>query len=75
MLRLMHGLLAMLPHKAWLFVDDLLAALCRSAGGEQLAMMAIFFCAISPFRGKKPSSRIKSTGAGGQCTLATTPYI
>ena len=54
MLRLMHGLLAMLPHKAWLFVDDLLAALCRSAGGEQLAIMAIFFCAISaPISWKK----------------------
>ena len=54
MLRLMHGLLAKLPHKAWLFVDDLLAALCRSAGGEQLAIMAIFFCAISaPISWKK----------------------
>ena len=54
MLRLMHGLPAMLPHKAWLFVDDLLAALRRSAGGEQLAIMAIFFCAISaPISWKK----------------------
>ena len=46
--------IAKLPHKAWLFVDDLLAALCRSAGGEQLAIMAIFFCGISaPISWKK----------------------
>ena len=66
----MHGLLAMPPHKAWLFVDDLLAALCRPAGGEQLAIMAIFFCAISAlFPGKKPSFR--STRA--RCRPATGP--
>ena len=38
LLRLAHSLLAQQPHRAWLYVDDLLAALLRSSGELQLAL-------------------------------------
>ena len=47
LLRLLHGILELRPHRAWLFVDDLLAALRRSDAHAQLALMVMFFAAIS----------------------------
>ena len=45
LLRLLHGILGLRPHRAWLFVDDLLAALRRSDADAQLALMVMFFAA------------------------------
>ena len=54
LLRLLHGVLSSHPHRAWLFVDDLLAALRRLDARQQLALMVIFFAAISaPISWKK----------------------
>ena len=54
LLRLLHGVLSSHPHRAWLFVDDLLAALHRPDAHQQLALMVIFFAAISgPISWKK----------------------
>ena len=39
LLRIAHSLLASQPHKAWLYVDDLLAALLRSSGDLQLGLL------------------------------------
>ena len=51
LLRLLHGVH---PHKAWLFVDDVLAALRRPDARRQLALIVIFFAAISaPISWKK----------------------
>ena len=47
LLRLLRGILGLRPHRAWLFVDDLLAALRRSDAHAQLALMVMFFAAIS----------------------------
>ena len=46
MLRLIHGILAFAPHRAWLYVDDLLAELHRPSAPEQLTLMTIFLQAI-----------------------------
>ena len=54
LLRLLHGVLSAHPHKAWLFVDDLLAALPRPDAHQQLALIVFFFAAISaPISWKK----------------------
>ena len=54
LLRLLHGILSAHPHRAWLFVDDLLAALHRPDAHQQLALVVIFFAAISaPISWKK----------------------
>ena len=53
LLRQVHGLLAWKPHKAFLFVDDLLCALVR-AGFRHFALVVLFFCAIAaPISWKK----------------------
>ena len=55
-LRIAHQLLAQQPHKAWLYVDDLLAALLRSSGDLQLALLVVLFvCLKSPISCKKSS--------------------
>ena len=54
LLRQVHGLLAWKPHKAFLFVDDLLCALLRAQAPEMFARVALFFCAIAaPISWKK----------------------
>ena len=54
LLRLLHGVLSAHPHKAWLFVDDLLAALHRPDAHQQLALIVILFAAIrAPISWKK----------------------
>ena len=53
MLRLLRGILGC-PRRAWLFVDDLLAALRRPDAHQQLALVVIFFAAIiAPISWKK----------------------
>ena len=41
------GLLAWKPHKAFLFVDDLLCALFRDCAPDMFALVVLFFCAIA----------------------------
>ena len=54
LLRQVHGLLAWKPHKAFLFVDDLLCALVRDSASEMFALVVLFFCAIAtPISWKK----------------------
>ena len=54
MRRLLHGVLSAHPHRAWLFVDDLLAALHRPNAHQQFALIVIFFAAINaPISWKK----------------------
>ena len=54
LLRIAHQLLAQQPHKAWLYVDDLLAALLRSSGDLQLALLVVLLvCLKSPISWKK----------------------
>ena len=49
-----HGLLAWKPHKAVLFVDDLLCALFRDSAPDMFALVVLFFCAIAaPISWKK----------------------
>ena len=47
LLRQIHGLLAGKPHKAFLFVDNLLCALIRESDQEMFALVVLFFCAIA----------------------------
>ena len=54
LLRQCHELLAFAPHKAWLYVDDLLSALHKEQARELFAIMIIFFAAINaPMSWKK----------------------
>ena len=54
LLRIAHNLLSQQPHRAWLYVDDLLAALLRSSGDLQLALLVVLFvCLKSPISWKK----------------------
>ena len=65
LLRLLHGILGLHPHRAWLFVDDLLAALRRSDAHAQLALMVMFFAAISaPISWKKVQFQNNLTWCG-----------
>ena len=54
LLRIARSRLASQPHKAWLYVDDLLAALLRSSGDLQLGLLVtLFVCLKSPISWKK----------------------
>ena len=65
LLRLLHGILGLHPHRAWLFVDDLLAALHRKDADSQLALMVMFFAAISaPISWKKVQFQDNLTWCG-----------
>ena len=69
-----HGLLAWKPHKAFLFVDDLLCALVRDSAPDMFALVVLFFCAIAaPISWKRCNSRIAWFGAVGRSTSLTTP--
>ena len=49
-----HSLLSFMPHKAWLYVDDILAALWRAQAREGLTIMVIFMQVINaPISWKK----------------------
>ena len=45
--RQVRGLLAWKPHKAFLFVDDLLCALFQDSAPDMFALVVLFFCAIA----------------------------
>ena len=53
-MRHIHSLLSFMPHKAWLYVDDILAALWRAQAREGLTIMVIFMQVINaPISWKK----------------------
>ena len=65
LLRLLHGILVNRPHKVWLVVDDLLAALRRADAREQLALIAAYFATISaPISWKKVQFQNSLTWCG-----------
>ena len=45
--RLLHCILCHMPHKMWLYVDDLLAALLKSYAPLQLTWIVAIFCIIN----------------------------
>ena len=54
LMRHIHSLLSFMPHKAWLYVDDILAALWRAQAREGLTIMVIFMQVINaPISWKK----------------------
>ena len=54
--RILHASLAQYPHRAWLYVDDLLAALLRTSAHESLLIIVLLLsCLGSPISWKKAS--------------------
>ena len=54
--RILHASLAQFPHRAWLYVDDLLAALLRSSAHEALLIMVLILSTLgAPISWKKAS--------------------
>ena len=47
MLRIVHALLATFSRRAWLYVDDLLALLCRHSVPQQATVMPFFFAHLN----------------------------
>ena len=53
-MRQIHSLPSFLPHKAWLYVDDILAALWRAQAREGLTIMVLFMQVVNaPISWKK----------------------
>ena len=74
LLRITHSLLAQQPHRAWLYVDDLLAALIWSCGDLQLALLLVLFvCLKTPSPGRKQPRATPSSGVAGSSTSAQKP--
>ena len=54
--RILHASLAQFPHRAWLYVDDLLAALLRTSAHESLLILVLLLsCLGAPISWKKAS--------------------
>ena len=53
LLRQVHGLLAWKPHKAFLFVDDLLRVLVRDSASEMFVLVVLFCAIAAPISWKK----------------------
>ena len=54
--RLLHAFLADRPHRAWLYVDDLLATLLRASAHESLLILVLMLtCLGAPISWKKAS--------------------
>ena len=71
LLRLLHRLLASEPHKAWLYVDDLLLALLHSRAPEQLSLVVAYLSLVgAPISWKKLPSGRTSPGAAGSSVSA-----
>ena len=65
LLRITHALLSKHAHRAWIYVDDLLALLARTAFVEQLAHMLCFLTAINaPISWKKAQLSHEITWCG-----------
>ena len=47
MLRIVHALLAAFSHRAWLYVDDLLALLCKHSMPQQVTIITFFLACIN----------------------------
>ena len=65
LLRQVHHILSLMPHKAWLYVDDLLAALWRPSAIDGLALLIIFMQVINaPISWKKAQCQACITWCG-----------
>ena len=65
LLRQVHHILSLMPHKAWLYVDDLLAALWRPSAMDGLALLIIFMQVINaPISWKKAQCQVCITWCG-----------
>ena len=65
LLRQVHHILSLMPHKAWLYVDDLLAALWRPSAMDGLALLIIFMQVINaPISWKKAQCQACITWCG-----------
>ena len=54
MLRIVHALLATFSHRAWLYVDDLLALLCNHSVPQQVTIITFFLaCVNAPISWRK----------------------
>ena len=54
LLRIVHALLATFSHRAWLYVDDLLALLCKHSMPQQVTVITFFLaCINAPISWKK----------------------
>ena len=54
--RILHASLAQYPHRAWLYVDDLLAALLRTSAHESLLIVVLILSSLgAPISWKKAS--------------------
>ena len=54
--RILHASLAQYPHRAWLYVDDLLAALIRTSAHESLLIVVLILSSLgAPISWKKAS--------------------
>ena len=72
LLRLLHHALAHEPHKAWLYVDDLLLCLLRHKAPEQLALTVAFLTVIgAPISWKKAAFGDQLVWCGWKFCFAT----
>ena len=72
LLRLLHHVLAHEPHKAWLYVDDLLLCLLRHKAPEQLALTVAFLTIIgAPISWKKAAFGDQLIWCGWKFCFAT----
>ena len=69
--RILHASLAQYPHRAWLYVDDLLAALIRTSAHESLLIVVLILSSLgAPISWKKASVAF---GVDGGSTSPTRP--
>ena len=72
LLRLLHRLLASEPHKAWLYVDDLLLSLLHSRAPQQLAFVVAYLSLVgAPISWKKAAFGPSITWCGWQFCFRT----
>ena len=73
--RILHASLAQHPHRAWLYVDDLLAALLRTSAHESLLILVLLLSSLgAPISaGKRPPWETASFGVDGSSTSPTRP--
>ena len=67
LLHIAHSLVAQQPRRAWLYVGDLLAALLRSCGDLQLALLVVLLVGLKR-PGRRQPSATPSFGAAGSST-------
>ena len=76
LLRQIYGLLVWKPHKAFLFVDDLLCALICESAQEMFALVVLFFCAIAaPMSWKKAQFQDRLVWCGWEINFSAAPWV